>query len=841
MRISNQLPNLLGGISQQPAAVRFENQLEEAENAYPSFTEGMRKRCNSTHVGELMQTPGGHKNVKFHIIDRDDDERYLVVLANLTVRVFDLSNGNELTVLKPDGPGYLTTSGSNQNYEVFKAVTVADVTYIVNTEEVVEMDSATSTERDDECLIFVKNPGGQKTIYTISGDLDAQYISNDSTVTGYLFDQRSNAIAQHLLNNPSPGTPPAGTSASTGLQQDAGWGTGSFSGSQVGSTIWVHRSTGGAFNLDVWDSRSETLMEYISVAGGVNAFTSLPAIAPNGFKTVIKGVPEEDVDDYWVKFTAEDGTFSSGKWEETIKPGIEYQLDYDTMPHLLIRSSDTDVNGPIFVFMRADGQTPAGPAAAGDDYSEFIWLDRVVGDTSTNPNPSFVGKTINNVFFAKNRLGFLSGENVILSEAGEFFNFWRITTAALLDTAPIDLSSPAQGVTEFRSAAAFQDRIVLFSGSAQFSLQGDPILTPNTAAITQTSEYESTFIHVPASADNSLFFPFKRGSVSSGVREYRLLDPATESFAADDITSHVASLITGDVSMMSVDTVEGLLSVVDSDGGLYIYRWLNSGRGERQLSAWVKLTFGDSCLVRAAHFVDTELFVFVDRPVTGGDYELFFEKIEFKSVLPDDENGAAFRTLLDRRIDESGATSITYAAGPDETTIVLPYRRVDREIAVMSRNDGVDTEGTVYTINTQPPVNGTNVIVDGDVTGQPLWIGEKYPFKLTLSEQFARFSDVVRTDGRFQIQQLHIGFGPNTVIQVDTVHDSGPTYSLVLRSEGISVTLTNEVTFKDNRITVPIRGRSSELQIDLQSNEPYPSAVYWVNVIGEFVTTMSQV
>jgi hypothetical protein len=50
--------------------------------------------------------------------------------------------------------------------------------------------------------------------------------------------------------------------------------------------------------------------------------------------------------------------------------------------------------------------------------SNITWSGRTKGDTLSSPDPSFVGRTLNDIFFHKNRLGFLSGENVVLSEIG---------------------------------------------------------------------------------------------------------------------------------------------------------------------------------------------------------------------------------------------------------------------------------------------------------------------------------------------------------------------------------------------------------------------------------------
>lgn len=86
------------------------------------------------------------------------------------------------------------------------------------------------------------------------------------------------------------------------------------------------------------------------------------------------------------------------------------------------------------------------------DYTKFAWQDRQSGDELVTPDPSFIGQKISDVAYYKNRLAFISGENAILSEAGEFFNFFRTTAAALLDTAPIDVASSHKAVSVLRTA-----------------------------------------------------------------------------------------------------------------------------------------------------------------------------------------------------------------------------------------------------------------------------------------------------------------------------------------------------------------------------------------------------
>ena len=81
-------------------------------------------------------------------------------------------------------------------------------------------------------------------------------------------------------------------------------------------------------------------------------------------------------------------------WEECAKPGISKGVDSSTMPHVLAINDA----GQTFSLIQADN------------------VDRAAGDDVTNPMPSFVGAYINDVFFYLNRVGYLSKDNIFLSQ-----------------------------------------------------------------------------------------------------------------------------------------------------------------------------------------------------------------------------------------------------------------------------------------------------------------------------------------------------------------------------------------------------------------------------------------
>ena len=166
MLTTKSIPNLINGVSQQPDSLRYATQCEAQENAYPSIVEGLTKRLPTEHLMNTGITTSGKTFV--HTINRDTTERYVLILRDDTIKVFDLENLNEETVDIPDGVTYLNTSNADT---AFRAVTIADVTYIVNTETTVAMaaDATPSSVNTYEALIFLKQSKASGT-YTVTVD-----------------------------------------------------------------------------------------------------------------------------------------------------------------------------------------------------------------------------------------------------------------------------------------------------------------------------------------------------------------------------------------------------------------------------------------------------------------------------------------------------------------------------------------------------------------------------------------------------------------------------------------------------------------------------------------------
>ena len=80
--VSSSIPNLANGVSQQSPSVRLLSQGEEQVNAFSSIISGLRKRPPTEHMADLITNAGSSDEYFIHTINRDINERYLVLATN---------------------------------------------------------------------------------------------------------------------------------------------------------------------------------------------------------------------------------------------------------------------------------------------------------------------------------------------------------------------------------------------------------------------------------------------------------------------------------------------------------------------------------------------------------------------------------------------------------------------------------------------------------------------------------------------------------------------------------------------------------------------------------------
>ena len=443
----------------------------------------------------------------------------------------------------------------------------------------------------------------------------------------------------------------------------------------------------GDFTITTEDGLANTGIQ--SVYKEIDSISSLPLFAKNGFKIKVKGDLDLDQDDYYVEFiTNSGGEFGEGSWNECAGYDIEKGFDSASMPVSIVNN---DLNAFTI--------------------EPLSFSDRTAGDEFSNPNPSFVGTTISSMFFFKNRLGFLSNDNVILGEAGIGainndsgifeYNFFRKTVSSLLDDDVIDVSVSSSKIVELNKAVGFQENLILFSSNGQFVMKGGELLTPKTVAITPVTNFDYEDSVPPLALGSYIYYPFTRGTFT-GLREFTV-NATTDNYDSVEITEHVPSYIPRNIVEMKGTTAEDMIVMLSDDENdtLYIYNyfWNNN---QKVLSAWSKFTFTGE--IRGIEFIESTLHAVI---VNNGETHLV--ELPLESGLTDE---AGFVTHLDMRCYK------TVAQG--DTSITLPYNPADNSIEAYTQ-DGLKLNstnaGNAVTL-TKPMATSPNLSVTEMVAGR---------------------------------------------------------------------------------------------------------------------------
>lgn len=574
-----------------------------------------------------------------------------------------------------------------------------------------------------------------------------------------------------------------------------------------GSSIYINASED--FSITSTNTYTDTYIE--SFKGKVQKFTSLPKIAKDRMILQIEGEPDSGIDDYYVKFvtTAAPGGLGEGSWEECAGPNIEngLALNAGTMPHILIKQP----NG-TFVLKAANGSNHTSTSTGTEatyDYSKFAWGNRLAGDQITNPDPTFVGKTINNLFLFKNRLGVLADENIIFSEAGEYFNFFRFTVIDLLDTAVIDIASASSEVSTLRYALPLAERLVVLSDQAQFFVQADTALSARTVSIARSTAFNIIPNAEPTASENSLFFAFNRGSYS-GVREYFPTD-LQETFEGVDISTQVPKYIPSDISKLTAANHENVvfaMSTGDTDS-LYVYNYYNNA-SKRVQSAWHRWEFGTGTKVLNIDLIDTDLYLTMYR-AEG----VFIEKMAIEIGKTD--VGSEYVSCLDRRIDQSKCTV-------NGATITLPYNKTPgRNIEIIT------TGGERIKVSTQ--ADGSNqVTAEKSLTGVNFYIGEAYEMSYTFSDVTLKEGTqtgglAVMTDGRIQIRYATVTYGESGSFNISVTPNfrDTSTYTFTGKILGSGEMTLGSVPLESGEFRFPIFSKADQVGITIKNDTPLPS------------------
>lgn len=773
---SQTIKNIVSGISQQPAILRLPEQLEEQVNGYSTEVGGLQKRPPTLHVKNLFTAPSSDYSPLVHVVKRDENEKYIMIFdGNGGVKIYD-ETGKEYTVtIDPKSAPYIT--GVNPRKQL-KVITIADYTFIVNTTKKVAMTGAkwdSGRWSGKQGALFNVKSGQYGRTYSciINGETIATFTTPDGSDASDSTKIDVNYIATKLAN----------------AAKGKGW-------TVENGDSWLYCTKAGVSINRVEIRDGYNGMAMFAIYKAVQNFNNLPHSAPNGFTVQVKGATNV-ADDYYVRYDAD-----TQLWEECARPETPTTIDPATMPQALIRNANM-----TFTLKPID------------------WGVRDAGDEDSNPEPSFIGSTLNDIFFYRNRLGLISGENVILSRSASFFNFWFDSVVDVQDTDPIDVAVSHNTVSILYHAVPFDEELLLFSNDTQFVLRAEGVLSPKNCSVSEVTEFTCNPFVRPVGAGRRVYFPTEHSEFTT-IKEYFTVEDTTNLKDAQDVTSHVPSFIPNGVYKIISSNTENILAFFTkgNEHRLYIYKYLFVDNNRLQ-SSWSYWEFNDARILGGG-FINSDLYLIIARGKT-----ITLESISFTYNTEDYEGYEPYRVFMDRKTVLLACKSTDYDDVNGTTKIDMKAVYGDT-LSPTATYGLVDAKGFFRKWKVSEMKEGRYVFLQGNFVGQRLVEGELYNFKAKFSEVMIRKTDdnggsTAYTEGRLQLRNFWVNYENSGYIKavVECFDKNTYEYEMTARLLGSGRNKIGLTALETGQFKFPVQSLSKNCSISVETELPIPIAL----------------
>lgn len=828
--ITQKISNYLGGVSTQPDDKKLPGQLRECINAYPDPINGLTKRPGFKFIGELGT---GLDSGRWFYINRDEDEIYLGVIYDSTIKIVNTLDGTLCTINNnaAGGGGTFTTSSyltvaatpEAEIRDALRVLTVQDTTIITNR-------SVTAAALDPPTGSDVT----KATIRLRSAAYGTEYkvvIVHAATTYTYILTTRNSdtlstppATPAKLLNAediltalntgiPLPGSSPDTENTTGGI---AGFGIPDLTITQLDASLEITCPT--AFTITTVGGQDSDLLT--SFTNQVASVADLPTQSVQGRVTRIANTITGD-DSYWAKFVANNGSEGGGYWEETVDPTVSTGLNPETMPHELV---NTGLN-----------QFSFGP---------IEWAARAVGDDTTNPQPSFVGQTINNAFFYSNRLGFLSKDNVILSQANDFYNFYFVSALTATAKDPIDLSTASVRPTTLYSVQPAPQGLVLFSEQEQFLMAAENgNLQPATTSIRSLANYNCDKDLDPVTMGIDIMFVSKTNGYT---RIFSMLprgqqEPPSVVAASKVVDQYIPS----DVDQFFVSSQNSFIGVASqASKSCYFYRTYSTG--ERDImQAWYRWDMPGNvqfmevdkdnvvCVVK----MDNGQFVLINGDLNQSPEETIIVNNDGKLINP----SVDLYALVDPQLDAvfPNLPNVTYDPVTRESTVVLPYTDDETLTPVLLIAGNISDSGFTIEPTRSSPV-GSFIVPNKDLTEagvvDNIVVGYTYNYDVSLPRLYVTGENGSDYTAVLTVNRMKFSFGLSGAGQFIVNSVGRDEWSVVEPVTLAGIYQADDAPISEqNLFVIPINQRNTNFYIRVFSDSPFPLSLTSMAWEGNYV------
>ena len=527
----------------------------------------------------------------------------------------------------------------------------------------------------------------------------------------------SNVATYKTPKNPDDGTLNLGTVITKLTAEiNSKYSSSGFTAEVVGNGILIKRNSTTAFKAHVMGGMANEALSLFQ--DSAQDISKLPSECSHGYLVEIVNTDDSNSDNYWLKFVADNEEEGSGVWEETVAPGITAGLNKETMPHALVAIRDTNApyNIQSFKFCELNGGS--------SNPNEIEWDIRQVGDLETNPDPSFVSKKISQIFFYRNRLGFIADEQIVLSQPGSYHNFFAVSAITTSDDNPVDISVSDVKPAYINHVLPTQKGVMMFSDAGQFMLFSEQdSFSPKTARLKKVAGYECSPTIKPLDMGTTYMFANHTGAYSRAF-EIAIVDESVPPKIIDQ-TRVVPSFLPKTLNVNSGSADLGLVTFGINNSTyhntnfntstIYNYKYFDSG-DQREQSAWYTWT------------------------LTGVLRHCFYTGGAFYTVTLQD-NSEVILNRYEYLSDDNGMSARSYTIGDDSQTIGEGEAglRVNRSLEAALDNLVMYKQGDGSNTTT-----GVSVAIGGNATDttRPVTITLPYTIDQTYNPQIVVLSGV---------------------------------------------------------------------------------------------------
>jgi len=584
----------------------------------------------------------------------------------------------------------------------------------------------------------------------------------------------------------------------------------------IGTGIYLYSNS--TFNVEVVE---EDLMRVMQ--SSVNDVTKLPNQCRHGYIVKVSNSRMSDEDDYYLRFEGENNKDGTGSWTECAKPGIVLGFNNATMPVVIQRTATTTFT-----------------------VKQFDYENRTVGDDLTNPMPSFVKTSdglpksgsntfvgrINKVLFFRNRLAFLSGENVILCRPGtlglpDFF----IETALTVSAAdPIDISAASMFPSDLFDGIEINTGLVVFSTNQQFLLSSDDtVLNPDTAKLRSISTFNYNKNIAPISLGTTV------GYIDNSNKFSRFNEMANVAREGEpnvvEVSKIVPTLLPKDIDLLT-NSRENSMVLYGKTGSntVFGYRYFQV-TDKRTQAAWFKWTFKNNLIY---HFIIDDEYFFLDSNYYLQSVKLVQDDTDPSIVL----DGTDFQLNIDNHTTVSGGS---YSASTNLTTFssVSWLSTVTNPFTNLVVLDTDASAARVGRYGKPTSTGSTSFTLPGNWSGVTLKIGYIYEYSVKLPRIYptAQQGESIRSDlnSSLVIHRVKFHFGKVGLYETTLERVGKTDYTEVYESSILDEYDVSDAPYLDEYIkTVPVYERNINVDITLKSSHPAPATLRAMSWEGDY-------